>query len=344
MLYNLIRPLLFLLNPETAHNCSLQAMALLQKIGALNWLIDNNVPSHPVKIAGITFPNPVGLAAGMDKNGIAIDALGALGFGFLELGTVTPQAQAGNPKPRLFRLKKEGAIINRMGFNNDGVDALVQRIQQSKFYQNGGIIGINIGKNAATPIENAVDDYLIGLKKAYQTAHYVAVNISSPNTKNLRSLQAGESLDILLKNLKATQQQLAEQCGKYTPIFIKIAPDLTDEEVENIAHNLIKHQMDGVIATNTTLNREKILSSPWKNEIGGLSGKPLKEKALNIQKTLAKSLDGALPIIGVGGIFSGEDAQEKIQNGAQLVQLYSGFVFKGPVFIAECRRALENLR
>lgn len=319
-------------------------MLLAQKIGTLKWLIDKNVPNHPVKVAGISFPNPVGLAAGMDKDGIAIDALATLGFGFLELGTVTPLAQSGNPKPRLFRLKKEEAIINRMGFNNNGVQALLCRIQNSAFYQNGGVIGINIGKNAATPIENAADDYCKALEAAYALASYIAINISSPNTKNLRSLQNGQLLSSLLKKLKQVQKHLSDKHGKYTPIFVKIAPDLSESDVDAIARMLIENQMDGAIATNTTLEREKISDSPWKNEIGGLSGKPLKEKALSIQKMLAKSLDGALPIIGVGGIFSGDDAKEKIQNGAALVQLYSGLIFKGPVLVAECRRALESLR
>ena len=344
MLYDCIRHILFQINPEDAHDCGLRGMAILQKIGAIHLLAEKNLPHHPVKIAGITFPNPVGLAAGMDKNGIAIDALGALGFGFLELGTVTPLPQPGNPKPRLFRLKEEGAIINRMGFNNDGVEALVARVKNSAFYQNGGVVGINIGKNAKTPIENALDDYQKGLESAYAVASYIAVNISSPNTQNLRTLQAGESLALLLKGLKESQQKLADKHGKYTPIFVKIAPDLNDAEIAEIAQVLIENKIDGVIATNTTIDREKISGSLWKNEAGGLSGKPLKDKALHVQKVLAESLNGALPIIAVGGIFSGDDAREKFQNGAALVQLYTGFIFKGPALIAECRRALENLR
>ena len=339
MLYNLCRQLLFLLDAEPAHEMGLCGMRFAQKIGAIGLFAPEKLPNQPIKVAGIDFPNPVGLAAGLDKNGVAIDALAALGFGFLELGTVTPKPQPGNPKPRLFRLKNEGAIINRMGFNNDGVAALVERVQKSAFYKAGGVIGINIGKNATTPIENAADDYVKGLEAAYATASYIAVNISSPNTKNLRELQNDNALAALLKTLKETQKRLADKHGKYTPIFLKIAPDLNETEIAAIAKNLVENQMDGVIATNTTLARDGI-KSPLKNESGGLSGKPLKNKALEVQKILAKHLDGALPIIGVGGIFTPEDACEKCKNGAQLLQIYSGFIFKGPALVADCRRAL----
>ncbi len=342
MLYSILRFFLFLLPAETAHELGLMGMRFAQKCRLLRFLQEPNLPEQKTVVAGIVFPNPIGLAAGMDKNGIAIDALGELGFGFLELGTVTPQAQPGNPKPRLFRLKKEEALINRMGFNNEGIDALLARIQRSQFYQKGGVVGINIGKNASTPMDSALNDYLIGLEKAYPVAHYVAVNISSPNTQNLRQLQEKNALSHLLKALKEKQTELEKTHGKYVPIFIKIAPDLRDEEIKDIAENLIFFQMDGVIATNTTLKREKIASSPWKNEAGGLSGKPLTEDSLAVQQKLNQILKGKIPIIGTGGVLRAEDALAKKKHGAALIQLYSGFVFQGPALIARCRRLFKE--
>jgi dihydroorotate dehydrogenase len=287
---------------------------------------------------GLTFPNPVGLAAGLDKNGSCIDGLAALGFGFIEIGTVTPLAQPGNPGPRLFRLPEAQGIINRMGFNNNGVDALIANVQRAKYR---GILGINIGKNAATPIEKAADDYLICLRKVYAHAGYIAVNISSPNTRNLRQLQGGNELDALLAQLKAEQERLAQQHGRYVPLTVKIAPDLDTEQIKQIAALLIKHHIDGVIATNTTLSRDGAEHLPHGNEAGGLSGAPLRERSTSVIRQLAAELQGALPIIGVGGILSGADAAEKISAGAALVQIYSGLIYRGPALVGECCAAIR---
>ena len=286
---------------------------------------------------GLTVPNPLGLAAGLDKNGEYIDALAALGFGFIEVGTVTPRPQPGNPKPRMFRLPKANAIINRMGFNNFGVDALIENVKRAKYR---GILGINIGKNFDTPIEKAASDYLIGLRKVYNHASYVAINISSPNTKNLRQLQGGDELDALLEQLKAEQENLARLHGKYVPLAVKIAPDLDEEQIRQIATLLMRHCIDGVIATNTTLSREGVANLPHGNEAGGLSGAPVREKSTAVIRELSAALNGALPIIGVGGILSGKDAVEKIQVGAALVQIYSGMIYRGPDLVGEVIKAL----
>jgi len=340
MMYSLLRPALFALDSETAHHATLDAIKSAHCAGLLSLMVKRPL-ADPRTVMGIEFPNPVGLAAGLDKNGAYIDALGALGFGFIEIGTITPRAQPGNPKPRMFRLPAAQGIINRMGFNNDGVDALIENVQRAKYR---GVLGINIGKNAATPIEQAADDYLIGLRKVYQYASYVAVNISSPNTKNLRQLQGGDELDALLAQLKAEQEKLAQTHGKYVPLAVKIAPDLEGDQVKEIAGLLIKHRLDGVIATNTTLSRVGVENLPHGNEAGGLSGAPVKEKSTAVIRLLAAELQGALPIIGVGGILTGTDALEKIQAGAALVQIYSGMIYRGPELVAECATAIRQKR
>ncbi len=337
-MFQLLRPALFALDPETAHHATLDALKTAHCLGTLPLLVKRPA-DDPRTVMGLTFPNPVGLAAGLDKNGAYIDALAALGFGFIEIGTVTPRPQPGNPKPRLFRLPQAEGIINRMGFNNDGVDALVENVKRAKFR---GILGINIGKNADTPIEKAADDYLIGLRKVYAHASYVAINISSPNTKNLRQLQGGDELDALLAQLKAEQEKLAQQHGRYVPLAVKIAPDLDTDQVKQIAELLIKHRIDGVIATNTTLSRQGVEHLPHGNEAGGLSGAPVREKSTMVIRQLAAELHGALPIIGVGGILKGEHALEKMQAGASLVQMYSGMIYRGWELVAECAAALRG--
>ena len=339
-MYSLLRPLLFTLDPETAHHVTLDALQAAYRAGLLP-LVTKQITTDLRIVMGLTFPNPVGLAAGLDKNGAYIDALAALGFGFIEIGTVTPRPQPGNPKPRLFRLPEAQAIINRMGFNNLGVDTLLENVKRSHYQ---GILGINIGKNFDTPIERAADDYLIGLRKVYSHASYVAINISSPNTKNLRQLQGGDELDALLSQLKSEQEKLAEQHGKYVPLALKIAPDLDSEQVQQIATLLMRHRIDGVIATNTTLSREGIEHLPQHTEAGGLSGAPVRDKSTAVIRQLAAALQGALPIIGVGGILSGADAVEKIQAGAALVQVYSGLIYRGTDLVAECAKAIKQVR
>jgi len=337
-MYSLLRPLLFTLDPETAHHVTLDGLRTAHGLG-LSSLLARRPVDDPRTVMGLQFRNPVGLAAGLDKDGAYIDALAALGFGCIEIGTVTPRPQPGNPKPRLFRLPEAEGIINRMGFNNRGVDALVENIKRSRYR---GLLGINIGKNADTPIENAANDYLTCLRKVYTHASYVAVNISSPNTKNLRQLQGGEELDALLAQLKQEQQALADLHSKYVPLAIKIAPDLDDEQIKQIAALLIRHRIDGVIATNTTLSREGVENLAHGNETGGLSGTPVREKSTSVIRRLAAELDGALPIIGVGGILQGEHAAEKIAAGASLVQIYSGLIYRGPALVAECCEALRK--
>ncbi|MDT8363674.1 MAG: quinone-dependent dihydroorotate dehydrogenase [Nitrosomonas sp.] len=334
MRYNLLRPLLFLLDPETAHTLTLESLGLLHHTGIS---ICPPVPCEPVHVMGITFPNPVGLAAGLDKNGAYLDALAALGFGFIEIGTVTPRSQPGNSKPRLFRIPEAQAIINRMGFNNEGVDKLLANVASSRYR---GILGINIGKNADTPLENAVDDYLICLRKVYRIASYITINISSPNTAGLRQLQQATELDNLLRILKNEQTRLSDQHGHYTPLAIKIAPDMEPAQTEQIARLLIKHHMDAVIATNTTISRDGLESLQHINESGGLSGTPLAARSNAIIQSLAEQLQGAVPIIGVGGIMQPIDAQAKINAGASLVQLYSGLVYRGPALVTETVRTL----
>ena len=339
-MYSLLRPLLFTLAPETAHHLTLDALQVAYKLRLLP-LVAPQPAADPLTVMGLTFKNPVGLAAGLDKNGAYIDALAALGFGFIEIGTVTPRPQPGNPKPRLFRLPEAQAIINRMGFNNLGVDALLENVKRSRYQ---GILGINIGKNFDTPIERAADDYLIGLRKVYAHASYVAINISSPNTKNLRQLQGGDELDALLSQLKAEQEKLAEQHGKYVPLALKIAPDLESEQIQQIATLLMRHRIDGVIATNTTLSRNGVEHLPQHSEAGGLSGAPVRDKSTAVIRQLAAALQGALPIIGVGGILSGAAAVEKMQAGASLVQVYSGLIYRGTDLVAECAAAIKQAR
>ena len=337
-MFPIIRSALFTLDPETAHHASLDALRSANCLGTLPLLVKRAV-SDPRTVMGITFPNPVGLAAGMDKNGAYINALAALGFGFIEIGTVTPRPQPGNPKPRLFRLPEAQAIINRMGFNNNGVDALIENVKCAKFK---GILGINIGKNADTPIEKAAEDYLIGLRKVYTHASYIAINISSPNTKNLRQLQGSDELDSLLSQLKVEQERLAELHDKYVPLALKIAPDLESEQIKQIAALLIRHRIDGVIATNTTLSREGVEKLTHGNEAGGLSGRPVRDKSTAVIRQLAAELHGALPIIGVGGILNGQDALEKMQAGASLVQFYSGMIYRGWDLVAECAAVIKQ--
>jgi len=329
MLYNLLRPLLFQLDAETAHTLTLDTLSLLQKTGLLP---DRTIHCTPVHVMGLDFPNPVGLAAGLDKNGAHINALARLGFGFLEVGTVTPRPQSGNPRPRLFRIPQAEAIINRMGFNNAGVDKLLENVQQADY---PGILGINIGKNADTPLQNAADDYLIGLRKVYPYASYVTVNISSPNTKQLRQLQNETQLEQLLGALKTEQTRLSDQHGRYTPLAIKIAPDLEPDQIAAIASLLLKHKMDAVIATNTTTARDGLEHLPYGNEQGGLSGAPLTERSTAVIHRLAAHLQHAIPIIGAGGIMSPADAQAKMEAGADLVQIYSGLIYRGPNLVSE---------
>jgi len=335
-LYPLLRPLLFSLNPETAHHVTLDLLKLAQHSG-LSVLSKPKVSDKPVEVMGLNFKNPLGLAAGLDKNGDYIDALAELGFGFIEIGTVTPRPQPGNPKPRLFRLPEHQAIINRMGFNNLGIDHLLEQVGTCRYR---GILGINIGKNADTPLENATEDYLIGLRKSYAAASYITINISSPNTKNLRQLQQGDEIKQLLSALKEEQLKLQAAQDKYTPIAVKIAPDLTDEEIRHIAALLVEFGMDGVIATNTTIARDKIQGHIHANEAGGLSGAPVKDSSTRVVKGLATELNGKLPIIAAGGILSGTDAQEKLAAGASLVQIYSGLIYKGPTLIEEILSAI----
>ncbi|MBU0593925.1 MAG: quinone-dependent dihydroorotate dehydrogenase [Gammaproteobacteria bacterium] len=331
MLYSLIRSVFFSMDAESAHHLGMQGMKTAQRLGLLG-LLAHTVPDKPRNVMGIDFPNPVGLAAGLDKNGDYIDALAALGFGFLEIGTITPRPQPGNPKPRLFRIPEANAIINRMGFNNDGVDKLIENVRKAKY---SGILGINIGKNFDTPIENAADDYLTCLRKVYPHASYVTVNISSPNTKNLRQLQQSSELEALLDALKNEQGKLAQQHGRHVPLALKIAPDLETEQIIEIADLLLKYQIEGVIATNTTLAREGVAGLPHGEEAGGLSGAPVRLRSTSVVKQLSLALDGKIPIIGVGGIMSGLDAKEKILAGASLVQFYSGFIYRGPALIKE---------
>ena len=343
MLYSLIRKFFFALDPELAHGLGMNGIEFLNRAG-IACLLAKPVAANPVELMGLTFPNPVGLAAGLDKNGEHIDALASLGFGFIEIGTVTPRPQPGNPKPRMFRITEKQAIINRMGFNNHGVDQLLANVAKSKFAQAGGILGINIGKNFDTPIEKAVDDYLICLDRVYNAASYVAINISSPNTKNLRELQKDDALDALLGQLKAEQTRLADKHGKYVPLVLKIAPDLEDEQIQSIADLLRQHRMDGVIATNTTLSRAEVEGLPNANEAGGLSGAPVFERSTAVLKKLSGHLKGEVPIIGVGGIMQGADAVAKLDAGASLVQLYSGFIYRGPDLVGDVARAIAERR
>ncbi|MFT5755651.1 MAG: dihydroorotate dehydrogenase [Alteromonadaceae bacterium] len=336
MFYSAIRNILFKIDPETIHELTIKGF---KATGAtpLNLFYKQKIASKPVETMGITFPNSVGLAAGLDKNGECINAFAAMGFGFIEVGTVTPRPQPGNEKPRIFRIPEANAVINRMGFNNKGVDYLVDQVRQANFI---GVLGINIGKNKDTPDDKAKDDYIHCMRKVYNFATYITINISSPNTPGLRSLQYGDALNDLLSALKVEQKKLAEQYGKYVPIAVKIAPDLIESEIDSIAACLISNEIDGVIATNTTLSREGVEGLEHGDEQGGLSGAPVKDKSTLVIKLLAKALDNKLPIIGVGGIASGADAQEKIAAGAKLVQVYTGFIYQGPGLVKEIVNAL----
>ncbi len=339
-LYALARPLLFSLDAESAHHLTLPALRRAAALGLTGFI--SKPAADPRTVMGVTFPNPVGLAAGLDKDGSYIDGLAALGFGSIEIGTVTPRAQPGNPKPRMFRLPAAHAIINRMGFNNGGVDAFVANVQASRFYQaKQGVLGLNIGKNADTPIERAADDYLHCLEKVYPYASYVTVNISSPNTKNLRQLQGASELDALLSQLKDAQLRLADQHKRYVPVALKIAPDIDSEQIKNIADALLRHKLDGVIATNTTITRDAVKGLQYGEEAGGLSGAPVFELSNQVVRGLKAELGDALPIIGVGGILSGSNAKAKMEAGASLVQLYSGLIYRGPALVKECADALR---
>ena len=335
MLYELARPLLFSLDPESAHNFTLQGLHLAGK------LLPAGQPhaADPVEVMGLQFPNRIGLAAGLDKNGEALDGLARLGFGFIEIGTITPRPQPGNPRPRMFRLPEVRGIINRMGFNNHGVDALIAHVRAAKFR---GILGINIGKNFDTPIEHAADDYLACLEKVYALASYVTVNISSPNTKNLRQLQGESELDDLLGRLKAAQTRLADTHGRYVPMTLKISPDLEDAQLTNIADALRRHRIDAVIATNTTVARDQVQGIRHGNEQGGLSGAPVFEASTTVVRKLAQALGDELPIIAAGGVLEGAQARAKLDAGAKLVQLYSGLIYRGPELVPECVRATAH--
>ncbi|MEE4378084.1 MAG: quinone-dependent dihydroorotate dehydrogenase [Candidatus Competibacteraceae bacterium] len=331
MLYDLVRNLLFRLDPETAHDWTLTALRWGCRGLIARWLTAQ-VPAAPCTVMGIEFPNPVGLSAGLDKNADYLDALGALGFGFIEVGTVTPRSQPGNPSPRLFRLPQAQALINRMGFNNRGVDHLIEQLQRSRFR---GVVGVNIGKNFDTPLKQALDDYRWCLRKVYPHAHYVAVNISSPNTPGLRELQQGEYLDPLLAGLKAEQAALTKRWGRYVPLAVKIAPDLDDAALSTLVRVLLRHNVDAIIATNTTASRQGVENLPNAGEQGGLSGRPLREPATQIVRRLHELVQNRLPIIAVGGILTGADVREKQAAGASLVQLYTGLIYRGPALIRE---------
>ncbi|NAW87721.1 quinone-dependent dihydroorotate dehydrogenase [Photobacterium halotolerans] len=331
MIYRLARSAMFQLDPEKAHDLAIKNFSRFTGT-PLDIFYRQNLPDRPVEVMGLKFKNPVGLAAGLDKNGECIDAFGAMGFGFVEVGTVTPKPQPGNDKPRLFRVKPAEGIINRFGFNNNGVDQLVENVKKATF---DGIIGINIGKNKDTPLEKGVDDYLVCMDKVYEYAGYIVVNISSPNTPGLRNLQYGEALDDLLAQLKSRQKSLAEKFGRYVPLTLKIAPDLEDHELIQIADSLIRNEVDGVIGTNTTLDRTLVQGMPHCDEAGGLSGRPLQHRSTEVIRMLNHELKGQIPIIGVGGIDSAIAAREKLLAGASLVQVYSGFIYHGPKLVKD---------
>jgi len=339
--YSFLRPWLFCLDPEQAHNLTLTNLDRAQRWGLLEKFLTQPL-ADPRTLCGITFPNPVGLAAGLDKDGKHIDALAALGFGFLEIGTVTPRPQPGNPKPRMFRLTQAQAIINRMGFNNDGVEACVARVRRSRFWQSGGVLGLNIGKNASTPIEDAASDYVLAMDAVYEIATYITVNISSPNTQNLRALQGEEMLRALLGSLDEARKRLSDRFGVRKPLFLKIAPDLDHGDINLIADLLMEFGVDAVIATNTTIARDAVQGMEHSQEIGGLSGAPVRMASNIVIKALKARLGNQVPIIGVGGILSGADAKEKIAAGASLVQVYSGLIYRGPDLVNECAKALRN--
>jgi|SRR5688572_763968 dihydroorotate dehydrogenase len=335
-MYSLVRPLLFALEPETAHHFTLDAYAGLARLGLAPAAAAASA-SCAREVMGLRFPNPVGLAAGLDKNGEYIDALARLGFGFLEVGTVTPRPQPGNPRPRMFRLPAARAVINRLGFNNDGVERLVENVKRARYR---GVLGINIGKNADTPLERAADDYVACLRAVYPVASYVTVNVSSPNTRDLRQLQQGPALDDLLGALKSEQRQLTLRHSRHVPLAVKIAPDLDAEQLPALADALLRHHVDAVVATNTTTARDGVAGSPHAAEAGGLSGAPVTERSTRVVRELARILGGTIPVIGVGGIMSDADARAKIVAGATLVQLYTGLIYRGPALVRECISAL----
>jgi len=353
--YALARPFLFGMDAEAAHELTMDMLARGQRT-PLQWAWCNETVSDPVQLAGLTFPNRVGLAAGLDKNARCIDALAAMGFGFVEVGTVTPKGQPGNPKPRMFRIPQKNALINRLGFNNEGLDAFIANVQRSQVRQQGNLaqgnlaqgkpllLGLNIGKNAATPIERATDDYLACLEGVYPHADYVTVNISSPNTQNLRALQSDEALDALLSAIAERREQLAAAQGRRVPIFVKIAPDLDADQIAVIAATLQRHGMDGVIATNTTIARDAVQGLPHAGETGGLSGAPVLEASNAVIRQLRTALGPSFPIIGVGGILSAEDAVGKIRAGADVVQIYTGLIYEGPALVSRAARALRDMR
>ncbi|MFO0387709.1 MAG: quinone-dependent dihydroorotate dehydrogenase [bacterium] len=340
-LYSLARSCLFKLDAERAHQLTFRLLDKLEKTG-LPKLWQPAIADSPRTVMGLNFPNPVGLAAGLDKDGAHIDSLARLGFGFIEVGTVTPRPQAGNAKPRLFRLPEAEALINRMGFNNGGVEAFIRNVQGSSFYQRGGILGLNIGKNADTPLEQAAEDYLFCLEKVYPYASYVTVNISSPNTKNLRQLQSADELGQLLDQLKNRQQQLAAHYQKKVPLVLKIAPDLDAEQIHAVSDKLLQYEIEGVIATNTTLSRQAVQGLAHAEEAGGLSGSPVRAASTAVIQQLHALLQGKIPIIGVGGILKAADAREKIEAGASLIQIYTGLIYHGPALVQECAAALSS--
>ncbi len=339
-MFSLVKPLLFSMSAEAAHDLTIDGLSALGRLGLISLAGQRRV-DDPFTCMGLNFPNRVGLAAGLDKNGVAIDAFGAMGFGFVEVGTVTPRPQPGNPKPRLFRLEEHGAIINRMGFNNAGVDALVERLAARKY---DGVVGVNIGKNFDTPVEDAASDYLHCLNKVYAFSDYVTVNLSSPNTPGLRELQFGAKLDELLSQLRERQLQLQSQHQRYVPIAVKLAPDMEDDDLRQVAEQIISSELDAVIGTNTTLDRSNVDGHPLANEAGGLSGSPLTDKAEHCCKVLSEQLAGKIPLIGVGGIDSGDVAAERIEAGADLVQIYSSFIYQGPELIKDAAKAIKKLR
>jgi len=346
-LYGLARPFLFGFDPEQAHELTLDALARTQNT-PLACIYSTARVDDPVRLAGLSFPNRVGLAAGLDKNARCIDAFAAMGFGFVEVGTVTPKPQPGNPKPRMFRLPERNALINRLGFNNEGLDAFIANVQRARFRSRHDgkpmLLGLNIGKNAATPIERAVDDYLACLDGVYRHADYVTINISSPNTANLRSLQSDEALDALLGAVADKRETLAARQGRRVPVFVKIAPDLDETQVKVIAATLLRHGMDGVIATNTTLARDAVAGLPHSEETGGLSGSPVRLASDRVIRQLRSALGPGYPIIGVGGILSAADAQAKIEAGADVVQIYTGLIYRGPALVRQVAQALRDRR